>query len=183
MVPIRSERLKVPTYNAIQSHTITGSSTTSVNFSSLSGYTDLIIVIHCKNTTTNAYPYLRFNGDSGANYTSFALYANSPRTSVGAGLNVGGYAGATEAYLSNFIGGMSASDFSWFSISQIHGYSDTNVYTNVVTQAGSSLNGGSVEHSYETWTNTATVTSISVGVQSGAFAADSVISLYGIYGG
>lgn len=169
------------TYNSIETKTITGSSTTSVTFSSISGYTDLVLICHLKGSAT-AYPYIRFNSDSGANYESYALYANTAQPAFGSGFGAGGYVAANEIYLSNFIGGVRTGDFSWLSISTIFDYTNTGIYTTVNSRVGSSGNGGSLEQSVGVWKNTAAVTSLSVGLQTGNFVADSVISLYGILG-
>jgi len=59
------------TYEPIATTTVSGSSTSTVTFSSISGtYTDLVIIGNLGSQTTNAFPYLQFNGDTGSNYSA-----------------------------------------------------------------------------------------------------------------
>ena len=58
------------TYEKIASQTLS-STVATVTFSSISGaYTELVLVMNpISNTTSGSYPYLRFNSDSGTNYS------------------------------------------------------------------------------------------------------------------
>lgn len=167
----------MPTYDSIQSYTISGTSTNSVTFSSFSGYTDLVLVIMAKNTSGSAYPYLQFNSDTANNYQTYATYAT---TALFAG---GGYNPTNELYLSNFIGGVRDANFNWGSITHIVNYNSTTRRKTSITQAGVLDGSGTayLESSTGSWRNTAAITSIKVALQgSNIFAANSTISLYGI---
>jgi hypothetical protein len=166
----------MPTFDSIQSYTISGTSTNQVTFSSFSGYTDLVLVIMGQNTSGNAYPYLQFNGDTGNNYQT---YASAATTTLGAG---NGYNPTNELYLSNFIGGLEATNFNWGSITHIVNYSSTSRRKTSITQAGKVVSGNAyVETSTGSWRNTSAITSIKVALQgSNIWFAGSTISLYGI---
>jgi len=71
------------TYEPIATTTVSNSSTSTVTFSSISGtYTDLIIIGNLGSETTNAFPYLQFNGDTGSNYSYTQLYGNGNGSSA-----------------------------------------------------------------------------------------------------
>jgi len=64
-----------PTYNPIATYTF-GSAAASYTFSNIpSYYTDLVMVV-MPVSSNNAYPWMRFNGDSGNYYVDTSLYGN-----------------------------------------------------------------------------------------------------------
>ena len=166
----------MPTYDSIQSYTISGTSTNSVTFSSFTGYTDLVLVIMAKNTSGTAYPYLQFNGDTGNNYQTYAMYATP---SLGGG---SGYNPVNELYLSNFIGGVRSTNFDWGSITHIINYNSTTRRKTSLTHAGVFEGTNAyAEYSTGSWQNTSAISSIKVGLAgSNIWFAGSTISLYGI---
>lgn len=65
-----------PTYEPIATTTLSSSST-DVQFSSISSaYTDLVLVIAGKDTTSTYSPYIQFNGDTTTNYSQTYLYGD-----------------------------------------------------------------------------------------------------------
>jgi hypothetical protein len=63
------------TYVALDETTVSGTSTATITFASIpSTYTDLVIVGNLGSETTNAFPYLQFNGDTGSNYSYTELF-------------------------------------------------------------------------------------------------------------
>ena len=68
------------TYTPIATTTL-GSTTTSITFSSFTGYTDLILEMNIQGVTVSGSGantvYLEFNGDTGSNYSRTALLADS----------------------------------------------------------------------------------------------------------
>lgn len=90
---------KTGTYTLIGSSTL-GSAASSVTFSSIPGtYTDLVLVVaSVTNASSTNSVFLRFNSDSGSNYSSTFLEGNgtaassnrlSSRTVIDSGYNVG----------------------------------------------------------------------------------------------
>ena len=158
------------TYEKIATTTTTGSATT-VTFSSISStYTDLV-VIGAVQGTRNTYGgdfNLRFNGDSGANYSQPQLVGTGSSATTGYysginGINSGGFAGADNGRLSTVI---------W----HVFNYSNTNVYKAVMGSRGQNavLMGGQ-------WNSNSAINSVTCFCDgSYTFVAGSVFSLYGI---
>jgi hypothetical protein len=64
------------TYEPIATTTL-GSSSTDVEFNTISSaYTDLVLVIDGKDTTSTYSPYIQFNGDTTTNYSITNLYGD-----------------------------------------------------------------------------------------------------------
>ena len=71
------------TYTPITSNTLT-SATASVTFSSISGtYTDLVLVVSAQSASTNVDLAMRFNSDSGTNYSNTRLYGTGSAAGSG----------------------------------------------------------------------------------------------------
>lgn len=69
------------TYESIETTTL-GSAAANITFSSIpSTYTDLVVVYTLKAETASADIYMRFNSDSGSNYSNTILWGNG--TSAG----------------------------------------------------------------------------------------------------
>jgi hypothetical protein len=164
------------TYVALDKVTVT-SSVTSVTLnmgSTLSqAYTDLVLVANTIVPTGNTFPEcsLRFNGDTGSNYSSTYLLG------LGSGSGVSGRASnityADCGYLTSNSGNPNTR------IINIMNYSNTTTNKTVISR-GSSDNGGQVIAYANLWRNTAAITSITVFTQGGTYAAGSTFSLYGI---
>ena len=76
-------------YKPIATQTVSGSSTSSVTFSSISGsYTDLILIINgaTSDSATNNFR-VRFNSDSATNYSATRLLGDGSSTSTATGSN------------------------------------------------------------------------------------------------
>ena len=80
------------TYDPIATTTISGSSTNTYTFSSIpSTYTDLVLAFANFQGTTNYSFALRFNGDSGSNYSYTVLEGNGTSASSGTSTSTTGY--------------------------------------------------------------------------------------------
>jgi hypothetical protein len=163
------------TYEAIATQTL-GSAAASVTFSSIPGtYTDLVLICQPASTTSSDNVGLRFNGDTGNNYSSTCLSgdgssASSSRTTNFSYINVANIIGTTGT-----LGGMTT-------ISHIMNYSNSTTNKTVInrtSQNGATFNG--VEAIVGLWRNTAAITSIVVR-QTGSpnFITGSTFTLYGI---
>jgi hypothetical protein len=157
------------TYEPIATTTLS-SSASEVNFTSITGsYTDIILVARFSSTTLIFGGInLRFNGDSGANY-SYTLIegtgsaASSARASNFAQMEMG-YNGTNDSGQNILI--------------NIQNYSNTTTNKTAISRYNSPA--GQVMSYVGLWRNTAAITSIRFAVNNQAFASGSTITLYGI---
>lgn len=156
------------TYTPINSTTLTASSS-SISFSSIpSTYTDLVLIIAGAPTGyTGAYS-LRFNSDSGSNYSGTGMYGN--------GSSAGSYrqTNATKAYL-----GDGANSSQLLNIISIQNYSNTTTYKTFINKKAQTTS-SSVEATVDLWRSTAAINAITILPDSNAFDVGTVFSLYGI---
>jgi len=154
----------VSTYQPIASVTLS-SAQSSVTFSGIpQTYTDLVVVINGGlSATTSAY--VRFNSDSGTNYSRTALY--------GDGSSAGSNRGSNDTYFEAFYIGTDNST----SILQVMNYSNT---TTNKTALSRNNGGGYVSARVGLWRNTSAITSILLAPSSGNFASGATFNLYGV---
>lgn len=160
------------TYEPIASTTL-GSTATSYTFSSIAAdWTDLILIVNAKTARTASAgdnTWIRFNGDSGTNYSQTRLYGTTSALSSR-------FSNATLLEINSTAG--SADLGSAFSYIQIQSYANTNVYKTVL------LSGGNVSVSVERitglWRSTAAINSIEVLPQTSPWQIGSSFALYGI---
>jgi hypothetical protein len=161
------------TYDKIATYTIP-SATLSYTFSTIPDtYTDLILISIAQKTTSGSGSgfNLRFNGDSGTNYSNTFLEgsgssASSYRSSNSTGLNGGA---VTSSAIANQFD---------ININQILNYSNSTTYKTVLGRYNDN------EFSYvgassSLWRNTNAITSLTV-VSVNNFAIGSTFTLYGI---
>jgi hypothetical protein len=157
------------TYTPIATTTI-NSDTNTVTFSSISGtYTDLVVIGVSQGTrdTFGGDFNLRFNGDSGANY--------SQAQTVGSGASVGtGYFGNINGINSGSMGGFKSGRYS-VTIWNIFNYSNPSIYKPVLAYRGmnATLVGGQ-------WNNNSAITSVTCFNDGYNFVAGSTFSIFGI---
>jgi hypothetical protein len=158
------------TYTELR-RTVLGTATASVTFdlTGVSGYTDLVIIA---TGTASALGNLslRFNGDTGNNYSRTQLYGNG--------------SSATSYRVSNY-SGIPLGDFDTSQIAthiiNIQNYS--NATTNKTVLARWNNNAGtyaSLGATASLWRNTAAITSITIYDDAGNLSTGSTFSLYGI---
>ena len=161
------------TYTPIATTTL-GSSAASYTFSSIpSSYTDLILVAQTIVTSGSSFSdvFLRFNGDTGSNYSNTYLLGLSPSSSVsGRAANV---TVADCGYLSANSGNPNTR------IIQIMNYSNTTTNKTIISR-GASVNSGQTIAYANLWRNTAAINSVLIYPQSGNYAAGTTLTLYGI---
>lgn len=160
------------TYTPIATTTLT-SSASSVTFSSISGsYTDIVLVGIAKSTTTSHTPRLRFNSDTGTNYSLTYLKGNGSAAASNRNTNVSGI------YLSNFDGDIT--EFSPF-IANVQNYSNSTTYKTVLSRGANVASGGDVSAVVGLWRNTNAITTMVLEIDSGgSWASGSTFTLYGI---
>ena len=169
------------TYEPIATTTL-GSNASSVSFTSISGsYTDLILVCFYRDTRAQkySYPYVRFNSDSGSNYSVTSIYGSgsaafSSRASNQTGLNIGEGAGASSP----------ANEYSPIILNIIN-YSNatTNKTTLNRTNNVSGDGGLNVGAQVGLWRSTSAITRIDIYPDGGGgtnIASGSTFTLYGI---
>lgn len=157
------------TYTSIATETL-GSVAASVTFSSISGaYTDLVLICNAKNTAAQNYEiWVRFNSDSGSNYSqTFAQnYANSTQT------------GRNSSITEIRPGKTNTTSFDT-TIINVQNYSNSTTYKTTLNRYNNAefVTGMSIG----LWRNTNAITSIQVICETGAnFAIGSNFTLYGI---
>jgi hypothetical protein len=158
------------TYVALRTETV-AVATNSVTFSlsGISGYTDLRLVLNSKMSTT-AVTYLRYNSDSGTNYSFTRIYGDGTTATSDrlGGTNATGidvqYAG-TGAFTLTTI--------------DIMNYANSNVNKTALSRWNTASDTNYVGATVSLWRNTAAITSITLS-SSANFAVGSTFSLYGI---
>jgi hypothetical protein len=163
------------TYTPIASITL-GATVTSVTFSSIpQTYTDLVLVVQAKTTSTGDVR-IRFNGDSGSNYSFTYLTGNGTAASSGRGTN-------DTSALGNFNGQMTTTLGASNQILHFLNYSNATTNKTILSRGNNASAG--VDITVGLWRNTAAVTSITLGANGGfttTYESGSTFNLYGILG-
>ena len=160
--------MATPTYDLLDSVTLSSSSS-SVTFSSIDqSYRDLILVSSI-NASATSYFYLRFNSDSSSSYSTVNMGGDGGATNSFATT-------ATQSYL-NFYQSASTTEPNG-SITQIMDYSQTDKHKSVLVRNNTASK--VVEARASRWANTAAITSLSVTASTGNFTAGSTFYLYGV---
>jgi hypothetical protein len=171
-------------YESIATVTATGGET-SITFSSIVGtYASLQVRALVRNTSGTggtAGSTVRFNGDTGSNYTTHSLNAD------GATAAAYGFASQTRIFIfSNEIRGGSTSDTFGTCIMDVHDYASSTKYKTLRAFGGGDLNSaspaGKLALDSGVWMSTSAITSLTITVGATAFAAGSTFALYGIKG-
>jgi hypothetical protein len=165
------------TYTPIASTRITNTSTATYTFSSIPNtYTDLYLSVTGNFTGTSDVLALRFNGDTGNNYSWIWIGSWVTFSSSGSSVN------QPYMYLDNWGNGINLSqNVSWRA--NIQNYANTNVFKTVAYISGngptwSNNSAGGIQTGL--WRNTSAITSITVGATAANFSSNTVLSLYGI---
>jgi len=159
------------TYEKIAAQTL-GSATATVTFSSIAGtYTDLILVTADIINTTNVLGmYIQFNSDTGSNYSRTFMEGNGSSASSSRSSN------QTSMMLGRSYGGDRT-----MNIFQIQNYSNSTTNKTVLCRYGSAGSSSAVGAAVGLWRSTSAITSIVVGLVSGAnMSAGCSFTLYGI---
>ena len=155
------------TYTPIATYTL-GSNTT-VTFSSIpQTYTDLVLVTEATGTTNGAMD-IRFNGDTGTNYSRTGFYSDGTTTSS--------YRNNNLAY--GLVGAGTSSSYT-LSVTHILSYSNSSTYKTFLTRGDdATVYTGLAMY---LWRNTSAITSITLtGDPIGSnIGAGSTLTLYGI---
>ena len=152
--------------------TTLGSAAASITFSGISGsYTDIVLSLTIS-TTGGAGCLLRFNSDSGSNYSVTYLRGNGSATESGRYSSWDNIPAIGTFGLSSTIPSFFRCDF--------FNYSGSTNKT-VLVEASTDFNGsGSVIRNVGLWRNTSAITSISIIAGAGNISAGTTATLYGI---
>lgn len=154
------------TYIALAQTTLS-SATSTVTFSSIPAtYRDLVLVITASSTSGVAETGLRFNSDTGSNYSRVLMFGSG--SSTGSFSSTISYIGLIDAFTS--VGSMS--------IAQIMDYAQTDKHKTVLLRR--SFPADSVAASAIRWANTAAITTLNIFTVSSSLAAGTTIALYGV---
>jgi hypothetical protein len=145
----------------------------SVTFSSVSqSFRDLVVVISGRETASNGSnnTYLRFNNDSGSNYSMVRMNGDGSAANADtvSGVTVAGWAFIENSPTSNFTP----------IIYNINDYSATDKHKAVLGRGSGASN--FVSATASRWANTAAITTVEVRTSTTSFVAGSTISLYGV---
>lgn len=157
------------TYEPIQTQTV-GTAVASVTFSSIpQTYTDLIVIVRAELTSGGHDLRLRFNSDSGANYSRQISYGNGSSPLAARNSN-------TDNIITATFGGVNSGSYT---IINIMNYSNSTTYKRVIQRGG---NPGSLDAlTVGSWRNTAAITNIECGnTGSTTWIVGSTFTLYGI---
>jgi len=176
-------------YDSIATVTVGSGGAASVDFTSIPAtYTHLQIrgIVKFSRTTGNEDLGVRFNSDTGSNYSYHQL--------IGNGATVSAFAGVTQTFM--FAGqtmGSWTNAANMFSanVIDILDYADTNKYKTIRTLEGGDQNGnvapnsdtGSIGLTSGSWRNTNAITSIKLYPTGGTISEYTTYTLYGIKGG
>jgi hypothetical protein len=155
------------TYEPIATTTVSGTGTSTITFSSISGtYTDLRLIAQAQ--VSDGYCLLRVNSDSGTNYSNTRLY--------GDGTSAGSSRSTSDAQW--FINTSSANLNSNFTVDFMN-YSNTTTFKTKLSRV--TIPAGSVVQDISLWRSTSAITSITVIVPAANnWVAGSTFTLYGI---
>jgi hypothetical protein len=158
------------TYTPIATYTATGS-ISSYTFSSIPNtYTDLRVICSPFNSAGPDDLRIRFNGDTGTNYSS-SLFRGSGSATLTASDNNATYIGWL-GYVNS-----AASDAS-VTIIDINNYSNTSVNKSILSRG--SLASGFVNVTAGMWRSTSAINSITLIAGAANITANSTFTLYGI---
>lgn len=146
------------TYEKIATTTASGGST-SVTLSSIPAtYTDLILIMSGSNSAPSDLR-MRFNGDTGSNYSATVLFSGGSFSET----NQSSLYGAFSANANNII--------------NIQNYSNTNINKTIITRANVS---SYVMSMVQLWRSTSAINSVTLYVTSGSYNSNVTFTLYGI---
>jgi hypothetical protein len=175
-------------YDSIASTTVGAGGTGSISFTSIpSTYTHLQLRINARSTSTSANGIvmgIRFNGDTGSNYS---LHYLSAYQGAAQAVEAGAIANASQMYAAVFAAdGNAASIFSG-AVVDILDYKNTNKNKTIRSITGYDINGSTSGYSSSTlysgsWRSTSAVTSIDFTIVAGNYAQYTSFALYGIKG-
>jgi hypothetical protein len=158
--------MPTPTYTPLATVTL-GTTASSVTFSSIPAtYRDLILISRPIATSGTIEGYLRFNSDTGSNYSRVIMFGTGSSTGSNAATDTN--IGLVDAITS----GTNIASI------QIMDYSATDKHKTCLGRR--SFPTDSVAAAAYRWANTAAITTVSITASASTYAAGSTFNLYGV---
>lgn len=158
------------TYEPIATTTLSTAAST-ITFSSIPAtYTDLRLVF-CPIGSTSNYPYLRFNSDSGSNYSLTRLQGDGSSATSSRQSN------QTETFLLN---DSLVTTTPYLITLDIFSYAGSTNKTTLIENSQDRNGSGSVRRMVSLYRSTSAISTILLYVDSGNFAVGTTATLYGI---
>ena len=157
------------TYDPIATQTL-GSAAASITFSSIPAtYTDLFFVVNGNNVTAASYLFLRFNNDTGSNYSYTNMIGDGSAT-------------ASQRQSSISLIRLNANQSGSTSIWKINvmNYSNTTTNKTMLSRFDFGGTSGGVEAFVGLWRSTSAINRVDFIPNTGNLAAGMTITLYGI---
>lgn len=151
--------------------TTLGSAAGSINFTSISSaYTDLRIVLVCVSTDT--FPQVRFNSDSGSNYSWTYVSGN------GTAAQSGRFTNQTEFY-NNISGSLTVPFMTTY---DIFSYAGSTYKTMLFNEVNDKNGSGIISPKVGLWRSTSAITAVNLraDIYGTTFGAGTTATLYGI---
>jgi hypothetical protein len=162
----------------INSYTVPSTGTNSITFSNIpQTYTHLRIVGAMRDSRSARLSpnFVRFNGDSGSNYSYHENYADS------GGFLGSGSASDVQMYVFRTAGSTSPSNMMGIFIADIYDYTSTNKFKTMFGRGGiDTQSEGVIQQFSGTWKNTSAITSITLLPFTAPYLQYSQVSLYGV---
>lgn len=154
------------TYERI-SYVSTSSGATDIDFTNISSiWTDLVVVCSVQNASAASNLLVRFNGDTGTNYSYTSISGN--------GSSASSFRSGNQTSIQPGVAGTSPST----SILHILSATNTNIFKTAIS--ADEYPGIALYRRIHLWRSTSPITSIKIFVASGTFTAGSTAALYGI---
>ena len=155
------------TYVALDKVTVSGTTTTSVTFSSIpQTYTDLVIVV--SGNTNNVTSAMRFNNDAGSGYSRLVLRGN--------GTSATSFNQTVQTYIA--VDGSYSQPFQ-NAIINVMNYSNATTYKTALVRSNNA--GAGIDQGVGMWQNTAAITRVDLlSTGATAYLAGTTFTLYGI---
>ena len=168
-------------WESIETFTVGSGGTGTITFSSIPStykHLQLRMIARCGSTASGGnYVNMRFNGDSGSNYSYHALLGD------GSSATAAGLASQNTVYLQRIANNNDTSGVNGALIVDLLDYTDTNKYSTVRNLGAYDGNGsGRIYLTSSVWMNTAAISSIVLTPESSTFNQYSSFALYGIKG-
>ena len=153
--------------------TTLGSAAATITFTSIpSTYTDLRLVFVGGNDGTNILCGIRFNNDSGLNYSITPITGN--------GSSASSTRRTSRSSLEPFFEGDMVTGYIEFFTADIMSYAGSTNKTTLMTGSNDRNGDGTVTRTVGLWRNTAAINRVDIYLASGNFNAGTTATLYGI---
>lgn len=161
-------------FESISTTTVGAGGTSTITFSSIPSTYQHLQIRMMAITSTGASITVRFNSDSGSNYSQHQIFGDGGSAGSGGGVS-------QTSVFASLMGGSSTAPGG--SIIEVLDYNNSNKNSTVRSLGGYDANGsGYIMLRSGVWMNTAAVTTIQLGLSTGTFSQYTHAALYGIKG-